>query len=101
MNELEFYRVLQANRRIPTVAQLTDDFQIEGHTGPHICLVFQPMGPHVTSFRMTSPTEALKPYIVKKIISDVAKALAGLHRNGIIHTGAICIQFKFQDAEDP
>jgi serine/threonine-protein kinase SRPK3 len=42
----------------------------------------------VFSFRRNAPNKALKPYIVKNIISQVLEALVQLHSLDIIHTGA-------------
>ncbi|KAJ3527157.1 hypothetical protein NMY22_g9889 [Coprinellus aureogranulatus] len=83
--ELNFLRAISG--KVPTVSlpRLYDDFEVEGHRGVHLCLVFEPKGPDINTFRMNGPSKVLVPHVVKKIIGDVATALAALHANNIVH----------------
>ncbi|KAF5317281.1 hypothetical protein D9611_003801 [Ephemerocybe angulata] len=86
MNELAFLKAIAAIAPDSSLPVLLDDFEIVGPTGPHLCFVVTLMGLDVISFRRSAPNKALRPYIVKKIISDVVESLSVLHESGIIHT---------------
>ena len=91
MNELSFHKSLKGDRSVRNVSKLSDDFEVQGPSGAHLCLVFDPLGLDVTSIRKSAPNEALKPHIVQKIICDVLSGLVSLHERKIIHTGAFSI----------
>jgi serine/threonine-protein kinase SRPK3 len=88
MCEREFLKAIQQCDDIINLPVLVDDFEVEGTHGSHLCFVMNLMSSDVSSFRRSSPNKALKPYIVKNIISHVLEALIQLHSLGIIHTGA-------------
>lgn len=89
MNELAFHKSIKGDRSVRNVSKLSDDFEVQGPSGPHLCLVFDPLGLDVSSIRKAAPNKALKPHIVQKIICDVLSGLVSLHDRKIIHTGAI------------
>ncbi|TEB32686.1 kinase-like protein [Coprinellus micaceus] len=86
MNELAFHKSIKGDHSVRNVSKVTDDFEVQGPSGPHLCLVFYPLGLDVTSIRKAAPNKALKPHIVQKIICDVLSGLVSLHDRKIIHT---------------
>lgn len=76
------------------VTVLLDEFQHEGPNGKHQCLVFEVMGATAASLVEELPENKPKMYgkvsrypkwVAKKILLHSLRALAFLHRNGIVH----------------
>ncbi|KAF8960604.1 kinase-like protein [Flammula alnicola] len=86
MHELEFLKTVQKQDDINKLPILLDDIEIKGPQGSHLCFVMDLLSSDVSSFRRSAPKKALKPYIVKNIISQVLEALVQLHNLDIIHT---------------
>jgi serine/threonine-protein kinase SRPK3 len=87
MHELEFLKTIEKQDDINGLPILYDTFQVEGPRGSHLCFLMNLLSSDVSSFRRNAPNKALKPYIVKNIISQVLEALVQLHSLDIIHTG--------------
>lgn len=77
-----------------SIVQLLDEFKHTGPNGIHTCLVFEPMGPSVSS--MVEDLEAFKKYrpgvkvrypvwMAKRILNQVLCGLVFLHQNGVAH----------------
>jgi serine/threonine protein kinase len=76
------------------VTQLLDEFKHAGPNGIHVCLVFEPMGPSVSSMVEELPQFKPRKYgmkvrypprMAKGILRRSLQALAFLHENGIAH----------------
>jgi serine/threonine-protein kinase SRPK3 len=88
MHELEILKTIKKQDDINSLPILYDTFEVEGPRGSHLCFLMNLLSSDVSSFRRNAPNKALKPYIVKNIISQVLEALVQLHSLDIIHTGA-------------
>lgn len=88
MHELEILKTIMKQDDINGLPILYDTFEVEGPRGSHLCFLMNLLSSDVSSFRRNAPNKALKPYIVKNIISQVLEALVQLHSLDIIHTGA-------------
>jgi serine/threonine protein kinase len=84
------------------VMRLLDQFDHEGPNGAHSCLVFEAMGPSISSmadFLSGNPTSSVsRPkepigvtdrkypiWMAKRILKDVLMGLAFLHQNQVVH----------------
>lgn len=68
---------------------LEDSFEEQGPEGTHLCIVLQLMSTDVSSFRRSSPTNALPLHVVKIIVLQTLEGLVQLHELDIIHTGML------------
>jgi serine/threonine-protein kinase SRPK3 len=73
--------------RAVNLPYLSDHFQIKGRHGEHLCLVLPVLSTNISHFRRSAPSKKLSSPAVKIIISQVLRALATLHRAGIVHGG--------------
>lgn len=64
-----------------------DNFEIEGPSGGHQCLVFAPLGRPLTSFRKLFPGNALDSNLLRQTLLCVVMGLDFLHQIGVVHTG--------------
>lgn len=76
------------------ITKLLDEFEHQGPNGVHKCLVFEPMGPSVTTMveelpqfnpRYMSMNVRYPPQMAKSILKQSLQGLAFLHKNGIAH----------------
>lgn len=76
------------------ITQLLDEFEHHGPNGIHKCLVFEPMGPTVTTMveelpqfnpRKRGMKARYPPQMTKSILKQSLEALSFLHANGIVH----------------
>jgi serine/threonine protein kinase len=76
------------------VTQLLDEFRHQGPNGTHICLLFEPMGPSVSSMveelpqfnpRKLGMKVRYPPWMAKSILKQSLQALDFLHNNGVAH----------------
>jgi len=87
MHELEALKTIEKQDDINSLPILYDAFEVQGPRGSHLCFLTNLLSSDVSSFRRSAPNKALRPYIVKNIISQVLEALVQLHGLDIIHTG--------------
>lgn len=67
---------------------LLDEFQYSGPNGKHVCLVFKPMGPSMSTYRRLFPRLKIPVPVAKNVARQLLEALAFLHDTcHIIHTG--------------
>ncbi|KIH91389.1 serine protein kinase [Sporothrix brasiliensis 5110] len=76
------------------VTKLLDTFDISGPNGTHACLVFEPMGPTVSSMVGQLPQFVRRPLFVKaryplwmakQIVRGALEALSFVHHHGVAH----------------
>ncbi|KAI1400977.1 kinase-like protein [Hypoxylon fuscum] len=66
---------------------LLDEFQYSGPNGKHVCLVFKPMGPSMSTYRRLFPRLKIPVPVAKNVARQLLEALAFLHDTcHIIHT---------------
>ncbi|QPG96452.1 hypothetical protein C2857_004238 [Epichloe festucae Fl1] len=63
-----------------------DNFEIEGPSGGHQCLVFAPLGRPLTSFRKLFPGNALDSNVLRQTLLCIIMGLDFLHQIGVVHT---------------
>ncbi|OAL34925.1 hypothetical protein AYO20_05886 [Fonsecaea nubica] len=64
-----------------------DDFHIRGPCGSHQCLVFETLGPTLTSLRDLFDDRALPKKLLQKFLFVIVTALDFMHQAGVVHTG--------------
>jgi serine/threonine-protein kinase SRPK3 len=69
------------------ITMLGDQFEHEGPNGRHRCLLFNPMGESLASFRNWFPNKQLPSPLVQKFTKQILQALSFAHGCGVIHTG--------------
>ena len=79
-------RKLLRGRTTPSLPTTHDASEVQGPRGSHLYFLANLLNSDVSSFR-SAPSKALRPYIVKNVISQVLEALVQLHSLDIIHTG--------------
>lgn len=68
--------------------QLLDSFTLIGSNGQHLCLVHEPLGMSLETFRTLLPGKRLSEDVLKSILKYLLLALDCLHSQGkTIHTG--------------
>lgn len=89
--ELAAYRHIQAANTNPGarfLRELHDNFKIQGLEGEHLCLVHEPLGFSLETFRQLMPSRQLPEDLLKAVLRHVLQALDCLHRDAkMIHTG--------------
>ena len=69
------------------VVRLTDNFDIIGPNGQHVCMVFEPLGKNLLQLIQESNYNGLPQPLVKKITKQILMGLNLLHKHcKIIHT---------------
>ena len=97
--ELAAYKHLQTITVITTVKpgalflrKLYDSFKIQGLEGEHLCLVHEPLGISLETFREVMPLKRLPEKLLKAVLRHLLQALDCLHRDAkMIHTGELHI----------
>lgn len=68
-----------------------DDFEIEGPSGPHQCLVYTPLGMNFTEFRNRIPNQAFPADLLQQSLLMILLGLDLLHQAGVVHTGQLML----------
>ena len=90
--ELAAYKHLQTITTVKPGAlflrKLHDSFKIQGIEGEHLCLVHEPLGISLETFREVMPLKRLPEKLLKAVLIHLLQALDCLHRDAkMIHTG--------------
>ena len=90
--ELEVLRhITRANpqhKGWPFVRKLLDSFSVQGISGNHVCLVFEPLRESLGKYCQRWQGHVMPPEIFKIILQEILQALDYLHTEcHIIHTG--------------
>ncbi|KAI4848876.1 protein kinase, partial [Aureobasidium sp. EXF-8845] len=64
-----------------------DDFEVEGPSGSHQCLIYTPLGMNYTEFRNRIPGQAFSAELLQQSLLMVLLGLDLLHQAGVVHTG--------------
>ncbi|KAI5203990.1 protein kinase [Aureobasidium subglaciale] len=64
-----------------------DDFEIEGPSGNHQCLVYAPLGMNYTEFRNRMPGQILPKRLLQQSLLMILLGVDLLHQAGVVHTG--------------
>jgi serine/threonine-protein kinase SRPK3 len=94
--ELAAYKHLQTITTVKPGAlftrQLRDSFKIQGLEGEHLCLVHEPLGVSLETFRNVMPAKQLPEALLKAVLEHLLQALDCLHSDAkMIHTGELHI----------
>jgi serine/threonine-protein kinase SRPK3 len=94
--ELAAYQHLEstttANPGTQFVRKLHDSFKIQGLEGEHLCLVHEPLGISLETFREVMPLKRLPEKLLKAVFRHLLQALDCLHCDAeMIHTGELHI----------
>jgi serine/threonine-protein kinase SRPK3 len=80
------------------VVQLLDEFEHQGKTGDHVCLVFPVYGHHLGLQATQYQQSRIPVSIMKEISRQILQGLNFLHEEGsIIHTGELNGEIKIVD----
>lgn len=73
------------------LVEILDDFHVEGPNGNHQCIVTEVLGPSIsTDIEDIYDDGDLYPIdIAKKLVTQVTRGVAYLHRCGVVHGGMI------------
>ena len=84
--------IATANPGAQFVRKLHDSFKIQGIEGEHLCLVHEPLGISLETFREVMPLKRLPEKLLKAVLRHLLQALDCLHRDAeMIHTGELHI----------
>ena len=84
--------IATANPGAQFVRKLHDSFKIQGLEGEHLCLVHEPLGVSLETFRNVMPTKRLHEGLLKAVLRHLLQALDCLHSDAkMIHTGELHI----------
>jgi serine/threonine-protein kinase SRPK3 len=94
--ELAAYQHLQtfttANTGALFVRKLHNSLKIQGLEGEHLCLVHEPLGVSLETFRNIMPAKQLPEALLKAVLEHLLQALDCLHSDAkMIHTGELHI----------
>ncbi|KAI4749956.1 protein kinase [Aureobasidium sp. EXF-12344] len=64
-----------------------DDFEVEGPSGSHQCLIYTPLGMNYTEFRNRISGQAFSAELLQQSLLMVLLGLDLLHQAGVVHTG--------------
>lgn len=74
------------------IRDLYDDFKIQGLEGEHLCLIHEPLGISLDTFRRTMPLKRFSESQLKVVLIHLLQALDCLHRDAkMIHTGELYV----------
>jgi hypothetical protein len=72
--------------------KLHDSFKIQGLEGEHLCLVREPLGISLETFRSVMPLKRLSKELLKAVLRHLLQALDCLNRDAkMVHTGELRI----------
>lgn len=66
-----------------------DDFQIQGPSGSHRCLLLTPLGMTYSDIRNLFPGNGFTPDLLQKSLVSIILGLDLLHQVGVVHTGML------------
>jgi serine/threonine-protein kinase SRPK3 len=94
--ELAAYQHLQTITTVKPGAlflrKLHDSFKIQGLEAEHLCLVHEPLGVSLETFRTVMPAKQLPEALLKAVLEHLLQALDCLHSDAkMIHTGELHI----------
>jgi hypothetical protein len=94
--ELAAYQHLEstttANPGTQFVRKLHDSFKIQGLEGEHLCLVREPLGVSLETFRNAMPAKQFPEALLKAVLRHLLQALDCLRSDAkMIHTGELRI----------
>jgi serine/threonine protein kinase len=69
------------------ILPLLDSFRVESPNGSHTCLVMEPQGPSIFALRYESDANRLPGHVARKLVPQLASAMAYIHARGIVHGG--------------
>ena len=69
------------------VIRLLDSFYHDGFNGRHLCLVFDVLGPTLSSMAERGPHHRLDGSLARDVSAQVLLAVNYLHSSGIVHAG--------------
>jgi serine/threonine-protein kinase SRPK3 len=82
------------------VPELFDSFELRGPNGVHQCLVMNLSGQSMVSLAESYAANRLPGDVAWKVCKQVVRAIAYLHRTGVVHGGSFCSDvFVTQHAE--
>ncbi|KAL8724109.1 MAG: hypothetical protein Q9181_006980 [Wetmoreana brouardii] len=67
------------------VAQLIDEFFVEGHNGRHACLVSEPAGFNIHAAREDSIVRMFSPQMARAITAKIIMGVHFVHSSGVVH----------------
>jgi serine/threonine-protein kinase SRPK3 len=74
------------------VLDLYDDFKIRGLEGEHLCLIHEPLGISLETFRSVMPLKRLPEKLLKAVLIHLLQAIDCLHRDAeMVPTGELRI----------
>lgn len=70
------------------IRKFHDAFKIPGLDGEHLCLVHEPLGMSMETFRQLMPAKQLSEELLKAVLRHLLQALDYLHSEAqMVHTG--------------
>jgi hypothetical protein len=90
--ELDFYEHVSSlesqHRGQAYIRGLYGEFELNGPTGKHVCLVHPPMHMIIRQLQYQNPAHKLNVPLLKWTLTNVLKALSFLHdESKVVHTG--------------